>query len=291
MIPEQFTNTRQLYERYKDFMQLLPPDYYDNIDFYGLDDVHGDEWTEQLNKFFSDEYNTLTEKEIYFEGCQHYIYLKFYNERLCKYIELHPDADESYFIREEYAAVNNMKAFQYGTEQQLTNQNIANDRRKEFLSERAKANGFTIGTFDTIISNETAIVTEQAPTVFGNHNYQVLHDMYDELKGLLPPNVSKSSFANTFLITDKPTDKIDFIGANISTFAYLIKNLHDHFTVDLRNKTIYNQWWADRFTFNGSERDKKGISTMCSAVRTGEKTPDKKGTIDEVLALFTDNLL
>lgn len=287
MIPEQFIATREYYEKFKNVMQLLPPDYYDDIDFYNLDDALTDEWTELLNNSFSTEYQILTGRATYFEGCQHSVYLKTYNERLNKYIELHPDANESYFIKSEYKVTINIKPFTYGTQEQLVNFHIAIDRRKGFLAEKAIANGFTVG--DPNVnpdSDKTTVNIEHYSTVFGDFNYQLLYDMYDATKAILSPTVTKKAFANTFLLNDKPNDKIDFIGANISTFAYLIMQLHPHFTTDFRKKGIYNQWWADRFTFSGSPRDKKGISTMCSAVNKKEKSPDKRKIIDEVLILF-----
>ncbi|WP_330442266.1 hypothetical protein [Flavobacterium sp. C4GT6] len=292
MIPEQFTSTREQYERYKDFIMLYHEDKLQEIYDLGLETTLRDPktglyWDDLLNDSFSQEYLRLTESSSYFEGCQHSIYIKTYKERLNEYIKLHPDADESHFIKSEYDAANSIREFHYGTKEQLTNLFIATEKRKKFLSERLTTTGHTPELSNSETKNSENANPEQTPTVFGNYNYQLIYNIYEELRDLLPPNLNKQNFTNIFLLTEKPTHKIDFIGANISTFAYLINNLHQYFTTELRNKTIYNQWWADRFTFNGSSRDKKGISTICSAVRKGDKTPDRRETINKVIALLT----
>lgn len=293
MIPEQFTETRKLYERYKDFIMLYPEDKIQKIYDLGLENTLRDPktglyWDDLLNDSFSQEYLLLTESSTYFQGCQHSVYLKTYKERLNVYIKFHPEADESHFIKSEYDTANSIQEFQYGTKEQLTNLFIATDRIKEFLTSRAESLGFKIEASNSVKEINTTI-PELAPTVFGNYNYQLLYNMYEGLKDLLPPNITKDDFAKAFLATDKTPDKIDFIGANVSTFAYFITKLHPYFNTDLRNKSIYNQWWADRFSFNGSNRDKKGISNMCSALKKGDKFPNKKGTIDEVVSLLTQN--
>jgi hypothetical protein len=292
MIPEQFTETRKLYERYKDFIELLPPDYYENLILLNLDDTlkdpkTGENWIDILNSSFNNEYDLYTCKSIYFKGCGYAIYEKTYSERLKKYCE-RLSAKESHFIKSEYETIKNIKPFHFGDKEHLTSLNIATERIKEFLTSKAEALGFEVESSNSVDEINTTI-PELAPTVFGDYNYQLLHDMYEGLNDFLPSNITKDDFAKAFLVTDKTPDKIDFIGANVSTFAYFITKLHPYFNTDLRNKSIYNQWWADRFSFKGSNRDKKGISNMCSALKKGDKFPDKKGTIDEVVSLLTQN--
>ena len=50
------------------------------------------------------------------------------------------------------------------------------------------------------------------------------------------------------------------------------------FVDEIGHRNYYNQWWADRFTFNGKEKTKKDISTMISNTKNDTSRKPQKAT-------------
>ena len=114
-------------------------------------------------------------------------------------------------------------------------------------------------------------------TVFGNRDVNKLEQLYFELEEFLDKSVQLDDIINIFTLAYEPTKKIDLRNGTTNDFAYLINELHPFFLKDIAHRNHYNQWWADRFTINGVEKDKKAIikirsNTKNDLMRRQEKT-------------------
>lgn len=107
MIPEQFIKSKELYERYKQFMISFPPDYYEQLCMTGLEDtiedpITGERWDLILANTFAEEYTYLIKEREYFVGCPFEIYKEDYQRRKRNFLNSSPDTLDVDFIKFEY---------------------------------------------------------------------------------------------------------------------------------------------------------------------------------------------
>jgi len=113
-------------------------------------------------------------------------------------------------------------------------------------------------------------------TVFGNCNFDKLKDLFEELSFFLDKDIKEVDFINVFTLNNKlPNKKINLINGGLSDFAFLIKKLQPFFVDQINDKKFYNEWWSDRFLFNGTEKTKKDISKIISALKADREAKFK----------------
>jgi hypothetical protein len=112
--------------------------------------------------------------------------------------------------------------------------------------------------------------------VFGNCNFDKLKDLFEELSFFLDKDIKEVDFINVFTLNNKlPSKKINLINGGLSDFAFLIKKLQPFFVDQINDKNFYNEWWSDRFLFNGTEKTKKDISKIISALKADREAKFK----------------
>jgi len=121
-------------------------------------------------------------------------------------------------------------------------------------------------------------------TVFEGIDYNALDGFLIELKEFLESNVNEEDLKNTFTIkgTGNPS-KISLTNGTLSDFGGLMSKLRPLFIDSINTRKEYAQWWADRFTFNSTEKIKKDISSMISAVDKGTRPPSKSESIKQIV--------
>jgi hypothetical protein len=106
-------------------------------------------------------------------------------------------------------------------------------------------------------------------TVFGDRDMTKLEKLFFELEYFLDKSVKSEDILNVFTLDFQLIQKIDLKNGTTNDFAYLISEMNTYFIKEISDRKEYNQWWADRFTFNGVEKVKKAISTMRSNTKKG----------------------
>ncbi|WP_010523148.1 hypothetical protein [Aquimarina agarivorans] len=104
-------------------------------------------------------------------------------------------------------------------------------------------------------------------TVFGTFNYELLHNLYDEFCFFLGKETSKEKFVEVFTsFGNYKKSKINLTNGIGTDYGTIISKFYEYFEHNnFKRKSIYNSWWADRFTFNGVEKDIDGIGRIKSA--------------------------
>ncbi|PZD79661.1 hypothetical protein [Mesonia sp. K7] len=98
--------------------------------------------------------------------------------------------------------------------------------------------------------------------VFGHKDYESFEDFYEEMEFFLGEYVTMDELINVFILNNnKPQKRINLVNGTLNDYAYLMRKLKSLFAIKSGD---YSQWWADRFLFNGVEKNKKAISTMMS---------------------------
>ncbi|WP_282073188.1 hypothetical protein [Polaribacter atrinae] len=106
-------------------------------------------------------------------------------------------------------------------------------------------------------------------TVFGDREVSKLEDLFFELEYFLDTSIQVEDIVNVFSLNYETSKKIDLRNGTTNDFAYFINKIQPYFINEIADRKEYNQWWADRFTFNGVEKVKKAISTMRSNTKKG----------------------
>lgn len=129
---------------------------------------------------------------------------------------------------------------------------------------------------------------EETPlTVFGDRNENKLEQLFFKLKVFLENTVEREDIVNVFSINFEVEHKINLVNGTLNDFAHLINEMMEHFTPEISNKANYNQWWADRFTFNGADKQKKGITTMRSNTKKDvTRKSQQTSKIDEIICVL-----
>lgn len=115
-------------------------------------------------------------------------------------------------------------------------------------------------------------------TVFGGRDVNKLEQLYFELEHFLDKSTQVEDIINVFSLDYVPLQKINLQNGTLNDFAYLMDKMQPYFVVDIADRNYYNQWWADRFTFKGKEKTKKGISTIISNTKNDASRKPQKAT-------------
>lgn len=233
MIPEQFIKTTEHYERYKQFMTLLSPDYYDELCTMDLenileDSLTGERWDILLSSTFAQEYTDLIKEKEYFRGCPFKIYQEDFHHRKRNFLKDNPDTLDIDFIKSEYENLD-LPIFD------LTLPNIVKSiqhsitRTKEFLDEEvAKTTYFISVSYDDsgkpvyVYSRKNLLssISEQYNPNYSD-NSKIDRVAYLEILGVIDfikkktNNISETRLASVlsgFTGTDAPTLKRYLIG-------------------------------------------------------------------------------
>ncbi|WP_298782376.1 hypothetical protein [uncultured Polaribacter sp.] len=105
---------------------------------------------------------------------------------------------------------------------------------------------------------------ENPLTVFGDRDLNKLERLYFELEDFLEKSIQLEDITSIFTLNYEPTQKVNLRNGTINDFAYLINQMYPYFISDIAHRNKYNQWWADRFTINGVDKNKDAIVKMRS---------------------------
>lgn len=120
-------------------------------------------------------------------------------------------------------------------------------------------------------------------SVFGNFNYDLLQSLYSEMKFYLRSEIKEHHFTEIFTLNNEPSEmKIDLIEGTLGDFKGIINGLQSQFTNEFSDHNVYNQWWIDRFTFNGVHKDLKSIRKIRGNTDRIPKYPQVIKAIREV---------
>lgn len=144
MIPKEFTISAPLFEKYKEYIQGIPPEQYNGNEDYIKNPKTGNFWKYDLEETFKEEYYHFSSKDIFFYGCNFELYAKKYTERLSNYITKFVDAHEIDFIIKDYnnIAVNYLYAF---CPSKLIEQiEVSLRRQREYLEQKSENLGYNL---------------------------------------------------------------------------------------------------------------------------------------------------
>lgn len=121
-------------------------------------------------------------------------------------------------------------------------------------------------------------------TVFKGIDYNALDGFLFELKEFLESNVNEEDLKNIFTIKGTVnSSKINLTNGTLSDFGSLMAKLKPFFINSINNRKEYAQWWAGRFTFNSTEKNKKRISNIISALKKGTRQTNKTESINNIV--------
>lgn len=119
----------------------------------------------------------------------------------------------------------------------------------------------------TILKDKEAIV-KLPKTVFGHTNLDETYNFYRELEFFLEDSTRDTDINRIFSTEEgKNIEKVNLVNGTLNDYGHLINEMNCYFLEEYGNKKVYNQWWADRFTFNDANKGKKAISTIRSNAR------------------------
>lgn len=124
-------------------------------------------------------------------------------------------------------------------------------------------------------------------TVFGDRDVNKLEQLYFELEHFLDKSTQVEDIINVFCVDYEPLQKINLQNGTLNDFAYLMDKMQPYFVVDIADRNYYNQWWADRFTFNGKEKTKNAVSTIISNTKNdASRKPQKTTRINSIVSVL-----
>jgi len=136
------------------------------------------------------------------------------------------------------------------------------------------------------LSNTVFAGARLKKSVFGNFNYDLLKSLYLEMKPYLRSEVREHHFIEVFILNSEPPEiKIDLVKGKSEDFGRIISSLHEQFTAEFSDPNTYNNWWIDRFTFKGVDKDLQGIRRM----KSSERSPKYPQVIESIKAVFPNS--
>lgn len=144
MIPKEFTFSAPLFEKYKEYIQGIPPEHYNGIEDYIKNPETGEFWKYNLEETFKEEYNHYSSKDIFFYGCNFELYTKKYNERLSDYTTNFVDAHEIDFIIKDYNKITVNYLYAFCPSDLVEQIEVSLRRQREYLEQKSENLGYNL---------------------------------------------------------------------------------------------------------------------------------------------------
>jgi hypothetical protein len=123
---------------------------------------------------------------------------------------------------------------------------------------------------------------ESPKTVFHSLKFEELNPFCEELREFIGMQLKLETIKEVFTVgysVDNP--KINLTNGNLNDFGCLISKMKPSFINSI--KANYSTWWAERFTFNSIDKNKKSVSNLISNIEKGKRFSSKSHQISEII--------